>query len=138
MVGLGPAILEDFNLSYQEPGVRIRSFLPWLHNNNNNKNDHLRYRKRNDNTSRWVAVTLQDGIQLSMALYLALLWHETWAAAVLTALVVPQIFTQRSLLFARLVDPQKAFEFGHPFILAGMVTTAVALGHAAGATSGLA
>lgn len=124
MIGLGSVIVHDFSLSYEYPGIRIRTLLPFLDTAKGGKF------KRNNYTPRWTAVVLQDVLQVLVAAYLATVLHETTAAAVVVALLVPQMFLQRSLLFSKLVDVHKVFEFGQPFFLLGMITTAVAMGHA--------
>jgi len=46
---------------------------------------------------------VQDGVQFAVALYLLSI-GETIGAAALTGLMLPQMFTQKSLLFSNLLE----------------------------------
>lgn len=110
-------------MTRQDPGIRLRSLF--------SKNaDKKRIRGKKDNTSRWAAIGLQDGIQMGIALYIWFVLGEPLPAAVLAGMVFPQMFIQRSLLFSRLVDGQKAFAFNQPFLLAGFFAASYAIGNA--------
>lgn len=121
MLGLGAVIVKDFSLSREDAGIRIRTLLPFLDTAKGGKF------KNNDFTPRWTAVVVQDTIQVGVAAYLAS-HDQSMAAAAVMALLLPQMFTQRSLVFSKLVDIRKAFEFGQPFYLLGMMITAMAMG----------
>ena len=124
MIGLGSVIVNDFARSHDDPGIRIRALIPMLDTANGGKF------KRNNYTPRWTAVAVQDSIQVLMAIYLAVVVHEPMAAGAVMALLLPQMFIQRSLLFSKVVDVHKAIEFSQPFVLLGMMVTAAAMGHA--------
>jgi hypothetical protein len=107
MAQLGPAILNDLVV----PEHKIRGA------------------PSTNNRPKWIVVSVQDGIQLAVAAYLASIGEHLGAAAV-TGLVLPQMFTQRSLLFSNLLDNDtKAFLFSQPFIYMGYLATALSIGH---------
>jgi len=55
---------------------------------------------------------------------------EPLGAAALTALVLPQMFVQKSLLFSNLLENDlQSFVFSQPFIYAGLLVTALSVGH---------
>ena len=124
MVGLGPAIIQDFELTHKDPGFRLRSLF------SKEEPEKRRTRTTKDNRSRWAAVGLQDSVQLGIALYIWTVLGESLPAAILAAMVFPQMFVQRSLLFSRLVDGQKAFAFNQPFVLVGLMAASYGIGHA--------
>jgi len=121
-VGLGPAIIRDYELTDKDPGIRLRTLF------SKEDSDKRRTRTTKDNRSRWAAIGLQDSIQLGIALYIWTVLEEPLPAAVLAAMVFPQMFVQRSLLFSRLVDGQKAFAFNFPFLLVGLMAASYGIG----------
>jgi len=122
LVGLGPAIIRDFELTQKDSGIRLRSLFSM------EESEKRRTRTTRDNRSRWAAVGLQDSMQLGISLYIWSVLGETVPAAIIAAMVFPQMFVQRSLLFSRLVDSQKAFAFNQPFVLVGLMAASYAIG----------
>ena len=79
-------------------------------------------------TAKWICVASIDITQLSVAAYLYLI-GETTFAAVLFALVLPQMFSQISFLQDPVANDVKYQAAAQPFLVFGILTTACAVGH---------
>ena len=79
-------------------------------------------------TAKWICVASIDVTQLGVAAYL---WAigETWYAAVLAGLVLPQMFSQISFLQDPVNNDVKYQAAAQPFLVFGILTTALAVGH---------
>ena len=79
-------------------------------------------------TAKWICVASIDVTQLGVAAYL---WAigETWYAAVLAGLVLPQMFSQISFLQDPVNNDVKYQAAAQPFLVFGILTTALAIGH---------
>ena len=79
-------------------------------------------------TAKWICVASIDVTQLGVAAYL---WAigETWYAAVLAGLVLPQMFSQISFLQDPVNNDVKYQAAAQPFLVFGSLTTALAVGH---------
>ena len=79
-------------------------------------------------TAKWICVASIDVTQLGVAAYL---WAigETWYAAVLAALVLPQMLSQISFLQDPVNNDVKYQAAAQPFLVFGILTTALAVGH---------
>jgi len=79
--------------------------------------------------AKWICVASIDLTQIAVAAYLASVGETTYAA-VLTALILPQMYLQTQTI---LVDPVKndvAYQAkAQPFLVLGILTTALACGH---------
>jgi chlorophyll synthase len=79
--------------------------------------------------AKWICAASIDLTQIAVAGYLALIGETTYAA-VLTALILPQIYLQTTTI---LVDPiendVKYQAAAQPFLVLGILTTALACGH---------
>jgi hypothetical protein len=78
--------------------------------------------------AKWICVASIDITQLSVAAYLYLI-GETTFAAVLFALVLPQMFSQISFLQDPVANDVKYQAAAQPFLVFGILTTACAVGH---------
>ena len=78
-------------------------------------------------TAKWICVASIDVTQLGVAAYL---WAigETWYAAVLAGLVLPQMFSQISFLQDPVNNDVKYQAAAQPFLVFGILTTALAVG----------
>lgn len=91
-------------------------------------------------TAKYICVTSIDATQLGVAAYLYFGLHEPVYAAVLTGLILPQIFFQFKYF---LVDPVandvKYQASAQPFLVFGLLTTGLACGaHVQNAAAALA
>jgi chlorophyll/bacteriochlorophyll a synthase len=81
-------------------------------------------------TAAWICVLMIDIFQLGIAGYLVSI-HENLYAAILVLLVIPQI-TFQDMYFLRdpLKNDVKYQASAQPFLVFGMLTAGLALGHA--------
>ncbi|KAG2495107.1 hypothetical protein HYH03_006717 [Edaphochlamys debaryana] len=93
-------------------------------------------------TAKWICVSTIDVTQLGVAAYLYWGLGETTYAAVLLALILPQIFFQfKYFLPDPIANDVKYQASAQPFLVFGLLTTGLAIGHmnqvaAAAASSG--
>jgi len=79
-------------------------------------------------TAKWICVASIDATQLGVAAYL---WSigEGFYAALLFGLVLPQMFSQISFLQDPVANDVKYQAAAQPFLVFGILTTALAVGH---------
>lgn len=79
-------------------------------------------------TAKWICVASIDATQLGVAAYL---WSigEGFYAALLFGLVLPQMFSQVSFLQDPVANDVKYQAAAQPFLVFGILTTALAVGH---------
>jgi chlorophyll synthase len=79
-------------------------------------------------TAKWICVASIDLTQLGVAAYL---WSigEGFYATLLFGLVLPQIFSQYSFLQDPVANDVKYQAAAQPFLVFGILTTALAVGH---------
>lgn len=81
-------------------------------------------------TAKWICVGSIDVTQLGIAAYLAFGLDEPIYAAVLLALVMPQIFAQvKYFLPDPIANDVKYQASAQPFLVLGLLTTGLAIGH---------
>jgi len=78
--------------------------------------------------AKWICVASIDVTQLGVAAYLYAI-GETTFAAVLLGLVLPQMFSQISFLQDPVANDVKYQAAAQPFLVFGILTTALAVGH---------
>jgi len=78
--------------------------------------------------AKWICVASIDLTQLAVAAYLALI-GETTFALVLFGLVLPQMFSQITFLQDPVANDVKYQAAAQPFLVFGILTTALAVGH---------
>jgi len=79
-------------------------------------------------TAKWICVASIDVTQLAVAAYLYAI-GETTFAYVLTGLVLPQMFSQITFLQDPVANDVKYQAAAQPFLVFGILTTALAVGH---------
>jgi chlorophyll synthase len=126
LAGLGIAIVNDFKSIEGDRAMGLQS-LPVAFG---------------VDTAKWICVSTIDVTQLGVAAYLALGLHENTYAAVLLGLILPQMFFQaKYLLPDPIANDVKYQAAAQPFLVFGLLTTALAYGHhtvaAAAAAGGL-
>ncbi|KAK9808626.1 hypothetical protein WJX72_000823 [[Myrmecia] bisecta] len=81
-------------------------------------------------TAKWITVGTIDVTQLSVAAYLYLGLHQNTYAAVLFALVLPQIFFQIKYFIPDPIKNDVKYQASaQPFLVFGLLTTGLAIGH---------
>eukprot|EP00966_Prymnesium_polylepis_P245247 5673451-Prymnesium_polylepis.1 len=78
--------------------------------------------------AKWICVASIDITQLAVAAYLYAI-GETTFAYVLTGLVLPQMFSQITFLQDPVANDVKYQAAAQPFLVFGILTTALAVGH---------
>ena len=82
-------------------------------------------------TAKWICVASIDATQLGVAAYLAAGLHQYTYAAVLLGLILPQMYFQYSLFIPDPVANDVKYQASaQPFLVFGLLTTALAIGHA--------
>jgi chlorophyll synthase len=113
LTGLGVAIVNDFKSMEGDRKFGLQS-LPIL---------------LGVDRAKWTAAVIPDVVQLFIATYLYSI-GESMTAALLLALVIPQVFFQSTLLFP---DPfqndLKYVTSTQPFVSLGVLATALCIGH---------
>ncbi|HIK12468.1 MAG TPA: chlorophyll synthase ChlG [Oscillatoriaceae cyanobacterium M33_DOE_052] len=114
MAGLGIAIVNDFKSVEGDRQLGLKS-LPVMFG---------------ITTAAWICVVMIDTFQLGIAGYLVSI-HQNLYAAILALLVIPQI-TFQDMYFLRnpLENDVKYQASAQPFLVLGMLVTALAIGHA--------
>lgn len=80
--------------------------------------------------AKWICVTSIDVTQLGVAAYLAFGLNEPIYAAVLTALVIPQVIAQVKYFIPDPVANDVKYQASaQPFLVFGLLTTGLAIGH---------
>lgn len=79
-------------------------------------------------TAKWICVASIDITQIGVAAYLYAI-GETRYAAILAALVLPQMFSQISFLQDPVANDVKYQAAAQPFLVGGILNTALAVGH---------
>jgi len=79
-------------------------------------------------TAKWICVGSIDVTQLGVAAYLAFI-GETFYAAILFALILPQMYSQLTFLQDPVANDVKYQAAAQPFLVFGILTTAIAVGH---------
>jgi len=79
-------------------------------------------------TAKWICVASIDLTQLAVAAYLFAI-GETTFAAILVGLVLPQMFSQISFLQDPVANDVKYQAAAQPFLVFGILDTALAVGH---------
>jgi chlorophyll synthase len=79
-------------------------------------------------TAKWICVGSIDATQLGVALYLYAIGETTYAY-VLFGLVLPQMFSQITFLQDPVANDVKYQAAAQPFLVFGILTTALAVGH---------
>ena len=85
-------------------------------------------RRPRDRWRRWICVASIDTTQLGVAAYLYAIGEPVFAA-VLFGLVLPQMFSQISFLQDPVANDVKYQAAAQPFLVFGILTTALAVGH---------
>uniref|UniRef100_A0A383V817 Chlorophyll synthase n=1 Tax=Tetradesmus obliquus TaxID=3088 RepID=A0A383V817_TETOB len=81
-------------------------------------------------TAKWICVSTIDVTQLGVAAYLYAGLHQTTYAAVLLGLILPQMFFQAKYLIPDpIANDVKYQASAQPFLVFGLLTTALAIGH---------
>jgi chlorophyll synthase len=81
-------------------------------------------------TAKWITVATIDVTQIAVALYLAFGRHTEVYAAVLGALIVPQIFFQWKYFIPDPIKNDVQYQArAQPFLVFGLLTTGLAIGH---------
>jgi chlorophyll synthase len=81
-------------------------------------------------TAKWICVSSIDITQLGIAAYLAFGLKEPVYAAVLTALIIPQIIAQvKYFIPDPIANDVKYQASAQPFLVFGLLTTGLAIGH---------
>eukprot|EP00890_Picochlorum_soloecismus_P001247 jgi/Picsp_1/2122/NSC_05587-R1_chlorophyll synthetase len=81
-------------------------------------------------TAKWICVSSIDITQLGIAAYLAFGLEEPVYAAVLTALIIPQIIAQiKYFIPDPIANDVKYQASAQPFLVFGLLTTGLAIGH---------
>ncbi|WP_353259323.1 chlorophyll synthase ChlG [Prochlorothrix hollandica] len=113
MAGLGIAVVNDFKSVEGDSQLGLQS-LPVMFG---------------INKAAWVCVLMIDTFQLAIALYLVSI-HQNFYAVLLVLLVIPQI-TFQDMYFLRdpLKNDVKYQASAQPFLVLGMLVTALAIGH---------
>ncbi|KAK9827242.1 hypothetical protein WJX81_001862 [Elliptochloris bilobata] len=89
-------------------------------------------------TAKWITVGTIDVTQFSVAAYLAFGLHEPVYAAVLTALILPQVFAQVKYFIPDPIKNDVAYQArAQPFLVFGLLTTGLAIGHHNAAALGM-
>ena len=78
--------------------------------------------------AKWICVGSIDLTQLGVAAYLAAI-GETMYAAILFGLVLPQMYAQLSFIEDPVANDVKYQAAAQPFLVFGILTTALAVGH---------
>ncbi|DBA93915.1 TPA: hypothetical protein ACH3X3_013953 [Trebouxia sp. C0006] len=79
--------------------------------------------------AKWITVATIDVTQIAVAAYLAVGRHETTYAAVLTALILPQIFFQYKYFIPDPIENDVKYQArAQPFLVFGLLTTGLAIG----------
>ncbi|MEW5313621.1 MAG: hypothetical protein WDW38_005175 [Sanguina aurantia] len=82
-------------------------------------------------TAKWICVGAIDITQIGVASYLALGLHQYTYSAVLFGLILPQIFLQFKFLIPDPVANDVKYQASaQPFLVFGLLTTGLAVGHA--------
>ncbi|KAK9797404.1 hypothetical protein WJX73_005912 [Symbiochloris irregularis] len=114
LAGLGIAIVNDFKSIEGDRAMGLNS-LPVAFG---------------PEVAKWITVGTIDVTQLSVAAYLEFGLHQTLYAAILTALVLPQIFFQvRYFIPDPIKNDVKYQARAQPFLVFGLLTTGLAIGH---------
>ncbi|KAJ1623069.1 chloroplast chlorophyll synthase [Pavlovales sp. CCMP2436] len=79
-------------------------------------------------TAKWICVGAIDLTQLSVAAYLYLI-GETRYTLILLALILPQMFAQLTFVQDPVANDVKYQAAAQPFLVFGILTTAIAVGH---------
>jgi len=79
-------------------------------------------------TAKWICVGAIDITQLGVAAYLYSI-GETRYALILLALILPQMFSQVTFLQDPIENDVKYQAAAQPFLVFGILTTAIAVGH---------
>lgn len=106
-VGLGPAIANDFKSIEGDTEFGLRS-LPVLYG---------------IEKSKWIAISVHGGVQLFMIGYMFTVMQDPIAAAILLALLIPQIYLQKVLLFDAdypVQNDMKYIGLSQPFVVLGL------------------
>ena len=81
-------------------------------------------------TAKWICVTSIDVTQLGIAAYLAFGLNEPVYGAVLTALILPQMYAQVKYFIPDPVANDVKYQASaQPFLVFGLLTTGLAIGH---------
>jgi chlorophyll synthase len=79
-------------------------------------------------TAKWICVGAIDVTQLGVAAYLYSI-GELRYAAILLALILPQMFSQITFVKDPVANDVKYQAAAQPFLVFGILTTAIAIGH---------
>ena len=79
-------------------------------------------------TAKWICVGSIDATQLGVAAYLYAIGETTYAA-ILFGLVLPQMFSQLTFIQDPVANDVKYQAAAQPFLVFGILTTALAVGH---------
>lgn len=81
-------------------------------------------------TAKWICVTSIDVTQIGIAAYLAFGLNEPVYAAVLLALILPQVYAQVKYFIPDPVENDVKYQASaQPFLVFGLLTTGLAIGH---------
>lgn len=114
LAGLGIAIVNDFKSIEGDRALGLQS-LPVAFG---------------VDAAKWICVSTIDVTQLGVAAYLYFGLHETTYAAVLMGLILPQMFFQAKYLLADPIKYDVKYQASaQPFLVFGLLTTALCIGH---------